>query len=92
MAVHMIKLCVGAESVDQLLAWRRAAEASDPEWKVRTRQTPKRAGLRRMRMHKNRPPPAQCTINLPERAEVAEDKDEKDTKDNKDKEKDESGS
>jgi hypothetical protein len=43
-ALHLIKLCVGAETVEDLLAWRRAnREAGDREWKVRTRQTPKRA-------------------------------------------------
>ena len=41
MAVHMIKLCVGAEDIDALLAWRRAS--AEPEWKVHTRMTPKRA-------------------------------------------------
>jgi len=41
MPVHMIKLCVGAEDIDALLAWRRAS--SEAEWKVHTRMTPKRA-------------------------------------------------
>ena len=40
----MIKLVVGTGTVEELLAWRRAArEAGEREWKVRTRQTPKRA-------------------------------------------------
>ena len=40
----MIKLVVGTETVEDLLAWRRAnREAGEREWKVRTRQTPKRA-------------------------------------------------
>ena len=43
MPLHMIKLCVGADDIDALLAWRREAEATEPEWTVRTRQTPKRA-------------------------------------------------
>ena len=44
MALHLIKLCVGAETVEDLLAWRRAnREAGEREWKVRTRQTPRRA-------------------------------------------------
>ncbi len=44
MALHLIKLCVGTETVEDLLAWRRATrEAGEAEWKVRTRQTPKRA-------------------------------------------------
>ena len=55
MSLHMIKLCVGCDTVDDLLAWRRAgafAGASDDiesaqsgqPWILRTRQTPKRAG------------------------------------------------
>ena len=44
MALHLIKLCVGAETVEDLLDWRRANRAGgEREWKVRTRQTPKRA-------------------------------------------------
>ncbi len=40
----MIKLVVGTDTVEDLLAWRRAArDAGEREWKVRTRQTPKRA-------------------------------------------------
>ena len=40
----MIKLVVGTDTVEDLLAWRRASrEAGEREWKVRTRQTPKRA-------------------------------------------------
>ena len=44
MALHLIKLCVGADSPDDLRAWRarRAAEGHAPI--VPTRQTPKRAG------------------------------------------------
>jgi hypothetical protein len=43
-ALHLIKLCVGAETVEDLLDWRRAnRSAGEREWKVRTRQTPKRA-------------------------------------------------
>ena len=42
MALHMIKLCVGAASVEDLLAWQRTREAAGP-WVMRTRQTPKRA-------------------------------------------------
>ena len=45
MALHLIKLCVGAETVEDLLDWRRVNRASgEAEWKVRTRMTPKRAG------------------------------------------------
>ena len=36
----MIKLCVGCDTVEELLAWR--AQQSGP-WILRTRQTPKRA-------------------------------------------------
>ncbi len=39
----MIKLCVGAETVEDLLNWRRETRGREAEWKVRTRQTPKRA-------------------------------------------------
>jgi hypothetical protein len=42
MALHLIKLCVGADSVEALHDWRRA-NGADPEWKVHTRQTPRRA-------------------------------------------------
>ena len=56
MALHMIKLCVGCDTVEELLAWRReisragqggsgdveSARAGQP-WILRTRQTPKRA-------------------------------------------------
>ena len=43
MALHLIKLCVGADTPDDLAAWRakRAAEGHRPI--VHTRQTPKRA-------------------------------------------------
>jgi hypothetical protein len=39
--LHLIKLCVGCDSVDELLEWR-AAEPARP-WILRTRQTPRRA-------------------------------------------------
>ena len=39
MALHMIKLCVGCDTVEDLQAWH--ADARDP-WTMRTRQTPKR--------------------------------------------------
>lgn len=38
----MIKLCVGAASVEDLLEWRRTHDPNGP-WILRTRQTPKRA-------------------------------------------------
>jgi hypothetical protein len=40
MAIHMIKLCVGCDTVEELLEWR-AGQAGP--WIMRTRQTPKRA-------------------------------------------------
>lgn len=43
MALHMIKLVVGVESLDELLAWRRARAHAEPDWRVHTRVTPKRA-------------------------------------------------
>jgi hypothetical protein len=43
MALHMIKLCVGCESVDQLLAWHRDERGGAQPWVMHTRQTPKRA-------------------------------------------------
>src|SRR3954469_20468388 len=42
MALHMIKLCVGAATVEDLLEWQRTREPGD-SWIMRTRQTPKRA-------------------------------------------------
>lgn len=42
MALHMIKLCVGAETIEELIAWRRSHQAGQG-WTLRTRQTPKRA-------------------------------------------------
>jgi hypothetical protein len=38
----MIKLCVGAATVEDLIAWQAAHGARD-RWVMRTRQTPKRA-------------------------------------------------
>lgn len=43
MALHMIKLCVGADTVEDLVAWRRAHAGPGEPWILRTRQTPKRA-------------------------------------------------
>jgi hypothetical protein len=42
MALHMIKLCVGAATIEDLLEWQRVREPGD-RWVMRTRQTPKRA-------------------------------------------------
>lgn len=38
----MIKLCVGCDTVEDLLEWRRLEHGAGP-WTMRTRQTPKRA-------------------------------------------------
>lgn len=43
MALHMIKLVVGAGTVEDLLVWRRAHAPDGAPWILRTRQTPKRA-------------------------------------------------
>lgn len=43
MPLNLIKLCVGCDTVDELLTWRgEIARPGDP-WILRTRQTPKRA-------------------------------------------------
>ena len=43
MHLHMIKLCVGIDNVEELEAWRRSVAHAEPQWRMRTRQTPKRA-------------------------------------------------
>ncbi|CAN7295993.1 DUF1489 domain-containing protein [Phenylobacterium sp. LjRoot219] len=40
MPLHMIKLCVGCETVEELVAWH---EGTQRPWVMHTRQTPKRA-------------------------------------------------
>jgi hypothetical protein len=42
MPLHLIKLCVGCDTVEDLVAWHAAERAGQP-WIVHTRQTPKRA-------------------------------------------------
>ena len=42
MAIHLIKLCVGCATIEELQAWQRTREAG-PDWRVHTRNTPKRA-------------------------------------------------
>jgi hypothetical protein len=42
MALHMIKLCVGCDTVEELVDWRRTHQPGQP-WVLRTRMTPKRA-------------------------------------------------
>jgi hypothetical protein len=41
--LHLVKLCVGCDDVDELLAWRRNARVPGEPWILRTRQTPKLA-------------------------------------------------
>lgn len=43
MALHMIKLCVGCDTVDELVDWRRERARPGEPWLMHTRQTPKRA-------------------------------------------------
>ena len=43
MALHLIKLCVGCDTVEELVEWRRQEGRGGQPWKMRTRQTPKRA-------------------------------------------------
>ena len=43
MPLHMIKLCVGCDTVEELIAWRAADVAAGQPWTLHTRQTPKRA-------------------------------------------------
>src|SRR5262245_30478356 len=42
MALHMIKLVVGAATIEDLLEWRRQHAGADEPWILRTRMTPKR--------------------------------------------------
>ncbi len=43
MALNLIKLCVGCDTVEELLAWWRASHDEGQPWVMRTRQTPRRA-------------------------------------------------
>ncbi len=43
MALNLIKLCVGCDTVEELVAWRAEHAAAGQPWVLRTRQTPKRA-------------------------------------------------
>lgn len=43
MTLNLIKLCVGCDTVEDLIAWWRASLGPDQPWTMRTRQTPKRA-------------------------------------------------
>jgi hypothetical protein len=42
MALHMIKLVVGAATIEDLLDWRRRHSKAGEPWILRTRMTPKR--------------------------------------------------
>jgi hypothetical protein len=42
MPLHMIKLVVGVDTIEEMVDWRRQNMAGGP-WILRTRQTPKRA-------------------------------------------------
>ena len=41
--LHIIKLVVGIDTLDELVAWRRERERHEKDWRVHTRSTPKRA-------------------------------------------------
>ncbi|WP_091739149.1 DUF1489 family protein [Phenylobacterium immobile] len=43
MPLHMIKLCVGCDTVEDLVAWKAAEAGGKRPWTMQTRQTPKRA-------------------------------------------------
>ncbi|MDP1874028.1 DUF1489 family protein [Phenylobacterium sp.] len=43
MTVHLIKLVVGCDTVEDLLDWRASQGTAGQPWILRTRQTPKRA-------------------------------------------------
>ena len=42
MAIHLIKLVVGCDTIEDLQAWQHT-RAAGPDWRVHTRNTPKRA-------------------------------------------------
>ncbi len=43
MSLHLLKLCVGCDTVEDLLEWRHTAQERGRPWILRTRQTPRRA-------------------------------------------------
>jgi len=43
MALHLIKLCVGCDTVEELLDWHRTERGGASPWLMHTRQTPRRA-------------------------------------------------
>jgi hypothetical protein len=42
-ALNLVKLCVGCDTVEELLAWRAETRRPGAPWILRTRQTPRRA-------------------------------------------------
>ncbi len=42
MALHMIKLCVGCDSVEELIEWHKTERKGGRPWIMSTRMTPKR--------------------------------------------------
>jgi hypothetical protein len=43
LTLHLVKLCVGCDTVEELVEWRETARARGEPWILRTRQTPRRA-------------------------------------------------
>jgi len=43
LSLHLIKLCVGCDTVEELLAWRSSSSRPGEPWILRTRQTPRRS-------------------------------------------------
>jgi len=43
MALHMIKLVVGASTIEDMVAWHASYRGTDQPWIMNTRMTPKRA-------------------------------------------------
>jgi hypothetical protein len=44
LALHLVKLCVGCDTVAELRRWREETRRPGQPWILRTRQTPRRAG------------------------------------------------
>lgn len=43
MTLHIVKLCVGCDTVEELLEWREPARRRGEPWILRTKQTPRQA-------------------------------------------------
>ncbi len=43
MTLHLVKLCVGCDTVEELVAWQRQMGVPGKPWILRTRQTPRLA-------------------------------------------------